>query len=233
MSKKKRKEIGSPEVAIWSPMVVENLPYPHVHYPHFYGVLFSFSELNNSQQYFCSCSKVIIESVIKREKFHNEIGEIRTNWQLDCLFSDYYKTLLKQNTPYDTIFKYLPNLCHKCNLVKPTLRWCHEMYGNKFVQSYGWYIEQTKYRLGVFPHSHNFSDADPKIIELVRSLTYKRTIEISFSIDEEDGEKNYNLTEVESIERAIKKYAETLTREEFGIPRIQNFRGFQSPPFLL
>ena len=40
-------------------------------------------------------------------------------------------------------------VCHRCNLATPSLRYCHEMYGGKFMQAYGWYVNQTFFRIGL------------------------------------------------------------------------------------
>jgi hypothetical protein len=65
----------------------------------------------------------------------------------------------------------VPGLCHKCQLNKnnlsnnyiseaarnkiiaPTLKYCNQMQGSKFVQQYGWYVQQTYLQLGIYPQS--------------------------------------------------------------------------------
>ena len=61
------------------------------------------------------------------------------------------------------IIDYERHLCHRCNLIPPTRRWCHEMYGGRFAQSFGWYIHQTYLRLGIRPFDLQYlPDVCPK-----------------------------------------------------------------------
>jgi len=50
--------------------------------------------------------------------------------------------------PFQTL-RFESGLCHRCNLAIPSLRYTVEMYGGRFKQHYGWYIQQNAYRLGV------------------------------------------------------------------------------------
>ena len=63
-------------VIVKSTCIKEDLPYPYVHYPSHYGTFFTFSEAQDSQQYFCSCSLEAISNYLKHrdskiESFEN------------------------------------------------------------------------------------------------------------------------------------------------------------------
>jgi len=45
-------------------------------------------------------------------------------------------------------------ICHECNRQTPSYRYCHEMYGGVFKQTYGWYINKQGYEYGVEPRSN-------------------------------------------------------------------------------
>ncbi|WP_063255073.1 hypothetical protein [Neobacillus niacini] len=44
---------------------------------------------------------------------------------------------------------FVNGVCHRCQLAIPTLRFCHEMYGGKFIQQFGWYYNQQFLKLGI------------------------------------------------------------------------------------
>jgi hypothetical protein len=141
---------------------VENLPYPNVFYPGFYGAFFGFQGTEESSICLCTCSQKAIQNYIKlklsnhssgtHDDPHNEfilssydfpmrlIGDLLENDQStrQCTQESVFKNL---------IFK--DNLCHECNNVAPSYRYCHEMYGGEFKQTYGWYIKKQCYEFGV------------------------------------------------------------------------------------
>jgi hypothetical protein len=47
-------------------------------------------------------------------------------------------------------------LCHRCNSVAPTLRYCDETDGDYFTQAYGWYINQAYLYRGMMPQGHRY-----------------------------------------------------------------------------
>jgi hypothetical protein len=47
--------------------------------------------------------------------------------------------------------EFRPDLCHRCIGAVPSLRYCHEMYGGRLVQAYGWYINQQFLHAGIRP----------------------------------------------------------------------------------
>ena len=53
------------DIAINSPIIVENLPFKYVHYPNHYGTFFCFSETFDSIPFFCECNKAAIDNHFK------------------------------------------------------------------------------------------------------------------------------------------------------------------------
>jgi hypothetical protein len=137
---------------------IENLPYPLVYYPGFYGTFFGFQKDAISPIYLCSCSKKAIINYIRLKRasrikgFHEDPCKrfiLSSNEFPKRLIEDLLKTnaLSTEEIVEDLLFKDL--LCHECNNIVPTYRYCHEMYGGQFKQTYGWYIKKQSYEFGV------------------------------------------------------------------------------------
>jgi hypothetical protein len=153
-SKKSPKKVPLPPVSLGI-TVTENLPFPVVHYPSHYGTFIAFSKDNESQAYLCSCSRSAVENYIKLRPLHYPNSTFEglsnaplSNSQFPKVIAEISQSMFFENDAIESIFA--PNLCHRCNMKTPSVRWCHEMYGVTFVQYYGWYINQTYFRLGVF-----------------------------------------------------------------------------------
>jgi hypothetical protein len=78
------------------------------------------------------------------------------------------------------------NICHECNQVVPSYRYCVEMYGGAFKQNYGWYINKQAFEFGIAPISnHVIPDICPQeildLIELDPFQTPKIYQELSVS----------------------------------------------------
>lgn len=129
--------------------VKEALPFPIVHYPSHYGTFIAFSKEINSNAYLCSCTRPAVENFYKlkfRDNYRKELMEFGE-------FPSSIRKTLENISPADEEFNsiFVPNICHRCNMKTPTVRWCHEMYGVTFVQFFGWYIKQNYYRIGILP----------------------------------------------------------------------------------
>jgi hypothetical protein len=136
--------------------VMEDLPFPVVHYPNHYGTFIAFSKDNQSQAYLCACACSAVENYLKLRPLHypNSTFEGLSNAPLSKnefphIIAEMSRSLSFQNGTSESLFA--PNLCHRCNMKTPSVRWCHEVYGVTFVQYYGWYINQTYFRIGIFP----------------------------------------------------------------------------------
>ena len=141
----------------------ENLPYPYVYYPGFYGSFFCFSEKKNSTLFFCSCAKEAIENFIR---FQLSNPKTKNAYPHRMFFLDsgnfplrLVNNLISKNIEEDAnIINHLQfkhRLCHECNGVIPSFKYCVEMYGTAFKQNFGWYINKQAYEYGIQPHSYS------------------------------------------------------------------------------
>lgn len=154
-SKRTPKKVPLPPVSLGA-TVMEDLPFPIVHYPSHYGTFIAFSKNNESQAYLCACARSAVENYIKlrplyypNSTFEGLSNAPLSNSQFPKVIAEISQSMPFENGAIESIFA--PNLCHRCNMKTPSVRWCHEMYGVTFVQYYGWYINQAYFRLGIFP----------------------------------------------------------------------------------
>jgi hypothetical protein len=213
---RKPTKVDLPDVALNSPTTVENLPHTKVHYPNHYGIFITFSSVKDGVHYFCECSKTSVDNYLSFHNLIDENGFVKADWGFDKSFSNLITKRTQVKALYDSVFKFRPRLCHKCNLSTPYLRWCHEMYGGNFKQYFGWYIQQTKYRLGVRDTDILEGKSDLDLIELIKSKTSTGTTQIKL---DSDGE-SYDYEEYKKVKKAIDEYAENITRQEFGFCQI-------------
>jgi len=157
---KKGKEL--PPIAIGSPLTAEALPAPLVYYPSKYGVFFAFASSREEPPVLCACAEGAIRTLIRLARASAEPPPPGDGHPLRLPPSDYgffpdpiARDLLGQADPIGAL-RFRPGLCHRCNLKAPALRYCHEAEGQRFVQTYGWYINQTYLRLGIHPLSHQY-----------------------------------------------------------------------------
>ena len=143
-------------------VATENLPFSIVFYPGFYGAFFGFAENKNTQISFCSCTKVAIENYL-RFRLSSPIptsARPSRNFVLDSMYfpQAVVDELIEDKRPQDKniinflIFK--DKICHECNQVIPSYRYCVEMYGGTFKQNYGWYINKQALEFGILPISN-------------------------------------------------------------------------------
>lgn len=217
MSKKGTRNIARkfqnlPEVALNSPTKIENLPFPVVHYPNHYGTFISFSENEKSQDYFCKCSESPILNYLELTNSINKDGLIQSDWGLQNSFSDKYYLKVKHPKEFEKTFLFKEKLCHRCNLSTPEMRWCIEMYGGNFDQYYGWYIAQTKYRLGFLGPKFLKDKCPDLIIEKLKSF---EDLDFSTLTQFPEVSEQYAKTALE-----LARLIENITREEFGFRKI-------------
>lgn len=132
----------------------EQLPLPYVHYPKHYGTFFTFSETIDGQPYLCECGESAILNYLDLRAIILEETTTRSSNFFELLDKQYLPPNLsplmkleKANILEQLNFKHA--ICHRCNLIPPNLRYCHEMYGGSFKQHFGWYINQTYLKFGI------------------------------------------------------------------------------------
>lgn len=137
------------------------LPLPNVYYPGNYGAFFAFSKDDNSEIFFCSCSRYAITNYIRfRIEYENQLNsDPQRNYILSkSKFPQHVvKELMQQNQKAgkEIINKlnFKDKICHECNKQTPKYNYCHPMYGGVFEQNYGWYINKQSFDYGVMPVS--------------------------------------------------------------------------------
>lgn len=213
-------------IALNSPIAIEyDLPFNYVYYPEHYGTFFGFSETENDDVYLCSCN---IDLINKYEKIRLTSKSYTYSDILDnARYSSkqFPKIIAKNSLNNDYQIKYKDKLCHRCNLKTPSLRYCHEMYGGKFKQHYGWYINQITLRFSYLKFFSDNYDYFPQnlipIIDEISKLRNRREENVSPIFDRNkfiiitDIDK-----EISKLERKIDNYFENITREEFGFRKI-------------
>lgn len=147
---------GYPPVNISPDTIIrEDLPFPFVHYPGHYGIFFAFATREQATPTLCVCIKPAVINYVRLRR------EARKNSRYDdplhgAPFSQHkFPSILARlslhcpEDPLSTI-AFQAGLCHRCNLTIPTLLYCHPMYGTRFIQRYGWYVNQAFLRTGIW-----------------------------------------------------------------------------------
>lgn len=140
-----------------SSITMEDLPYPIVYYPSHYGAFFAFSKDMGEEICFCECEKDAIENYVslrQQSPLKNYTGS-----KTYPLGADYFSELIAEKSKANPrnpleLFRFEPNLCHRCNNKIPRLAYCLDMYagGSRFKQAYGWFINQEYFRCGIDPY---------------------------------------------------------------------------------
>jgi len=142
--------------------IEEDLPMPIVYYPGHYGAFFAFSDNENPEIFFCSCSKIAISNYIHlRSKCTDSINsDPHRNFILSKAHfpKRVVIDLIEQNDNTDQMIvnklNFKNDICHECNKITPTYSYCSPMYGGVFEQNFGWYINKQSFEYGVMPVSY-------------------------------------------------------------------------------
>ncbi len=150
---------GLPPIALGSPLARENLPAPLVYYSNHNGTFFAFATSRDEQPALCACAEGAVRNLFRLAQPAEGLDDAN-RWRLPPLDFGFFpdiisRAFVEQADPVAAL-RFLPGLCHRCNLEAPTLRYCHEKDGQRFVQTYGWYINQTYLRLGIHPSTHKY-----------------------------------------------------------------------------
>ena len=143
-------------------IVRERLPLPYVHYPRHYGTFFAFSAEEDAEPALCECSRAPIVNYLRlRRKLNNYSGPWLKDRVSDRDRLHFPESLLGrvrslEQLPDELLF--MKAICHRCNMVPPTMRYCHEMYGVVFIQHFGWYVDQAWFRFGMIPRGITYLD---------------------------------------------------------------------------
>lgn len=138
----------------------EELPLPYVHYPHHYGIFFTFSQTLASEQFLCECSRPAIANWRELRRVAEAdslppVGNDRPDATPDFIQTVRVAADSREIDRLST-FAFHRAICHRCNLVPPSMRYCHEMYGVEFIQHFGWYVKQAYLKFGIHLGSMHF-----------------------------------------------------------------------------
>ena len=133
----------------------ESLPLPYVHHPNHYGTFFAFSEAPSAPAHLCACAEGAVQNLVRLKEAVPQPGNSNPLVMAPLSSREFPDVIARASlegpdSPLRTV-RFGERLCHRCNLCAPSLYYCHEMYGGAFVQTYGWYINQTWLRLGLLP----------------------------------------------------------------------------------
>ena len=251
MKNRRPKKSSLPPVSLGT-TIRENLPYPVVYYPNHYGTFFGFAKDQFSQVVLCACSKSAVDNLLRLKSMQPEIQNANPlreapldSWFFPDIIAE--PSMKKKEDPLSVV-QFEKELCHRCNLTAPTLRYCHEMYGVQFIQYYGWYVNQTYLRLGIHPTSlgylpdvcpQEYQDDIKTLITSQREFqTEKESLlkivfgpkredirddEITYwrNVRSEEAEKMISLRKkAAQTGRSFTKKIENITRKEFGFKKV-------------
>lgn len=156
------------------------LPLPLVHYPNGgLGGFLAFQKEKGSQFFFCSCAKIAIENYIDL-RLSTDFDERLDLDNTPLLKPGYFPLAIVENTPNNFVaagksiiekLNFKNNICHECQDILPKYRYCHEMYGTKFKQNYGWYINKQYFEYGMYPGSSKVisNNCPNEVLELLNA----------------------------------------------------------------
>lgn len=188
----------------------ESLPFENVNYPKHYGTFIAFSEKIDDFPSLCSCSIPAIENFFKLN-LDRERNTFSNPLRMAPLSTLYFPERIAEYSLSDAFrgissLVFNNSICHRCCMSVPSLRYCHEMYGTRFVQNFGWYINQAYLKYGVDRRTLNIlSEYCPDDLQELIS--------------------EYNPLKENSsqILRTINNYVEDSVREEFGMRKIGEY----------
>ena len=227
----RRRRTQLPPVSLGGIAFEDGLPLPWVKYPNHYGTFFVFSDAEKGPWYFCECCETPLTNLLelnKRYPPHPNANHLRMA-PLDSLHvPNELAEISEQNThnPVSSL-EFKRKICHRCNLIQPTMRYCHEMYGGQFDQAYGWYVNQSFLRYGVrrWGEYHYLKEICPDDIqELVDNCTelqklfFEENQKCTTVSAKQEAEKI--LKEYNRAKRKLKNTFTNFTREEFGFRKI-------------
>ena len=213
-------------IALNSPVVFESeLPFCNVYYPEHYGTFFAFSESDNDDVFLCSCNIDLIsnyENIRKSSKFFTYASKLDNARYSNKQFP---KIIASKSLDEHYKIQFKDKLCHRCNLKTPLLRYCHEMYGGKFKQYFGWYINQIQLRFSYLKYYDDNDNYFPSDLILIKNeieiLRKKRNEFISEPFERTKFLQGYEIEKsISKLERKIDNYFENIAREEFGFRKI-------------
>ncbi|MBL9219033.1 MAG: hypothetical protein JNG82_11130 [Opitutaceae bacterium] len=214
---RRRRHAEIPPVSLGGIAFERALPMPWVHYPGHYGTFLAFGAEEQGPWFLCQCARTPLTHLaeLNRRRPARPNANPQRRAPLDSRHvPDFIADLsqLHRDDPLQPL-NFRPKLCHRCNLVPPAWRYCHEMYGGRFDQAYGWYVNQMRLRLGVL---------DGDFLPQICPESIQRLVEASVAAAQtRDAEPTpVNQRACQTAERRLKNAVIDLTREEFGFRKV-------------
>lgn len=211
------------EIALNSPIYKENLPFEYVHYPNHYGTFFMFSKTLDDQSVFCECNKMAIQNHFELRKFEtaNSWTDEKISAPLSSHFFPNSISSVSKSRKLSDLIVYKPKLCHRCNFSTPTLRYCHEMYGGNFKQYYGWYINQTSFRVGIRESDYINGFTPDEFIEKLKELKKKQNFRNSITQKNIEFSKT-TFNQLNLLDKEISKRHRLINKEIENITSVKS-----------
>jgi len=233
----------------------ESLPLKYVHYPAHYGTFFAFSDTLDGEFFLCDCNR---SAILNYFELRSKILEETTNHMhesiesIDKLYlpSGLQGISISKNSDPSKHLRFKKSICHRCNLIPPTMRYCHEMYGGAFKQHFGWYIKLNYLKFGIlgdyflenitpqefindllFIKEANielansrkwFRDRDEQLTQgIINKQPPKETIKNDYDeIHKHQEILRISMTKQSRAIRTLSTKIENIVREEFGFKKI-------------
>ncbi len=213
MKATKRRSRGSqPQVSLGGVNFEAGLPLPWVAYPGHYGTFCLFGADKDGPWHFCQCARTPLSNLVELTRRRAKRDPRSAAWLGKRHVPEALASAPRGGDSLEDL-SFRPKLCHRCNLVAPLWRYCHEMYGGRFDQAYGWYVNQMRLRLGVLDWDYLEEVCPEKIRELVdanAAALAKRNRTPTRALDKL----------CQQTARRLQNAFTDLTREEFGFRKV-------------
>jgi len=141
---RKRRKAKRPPVSLGG-TALEDLPLPLVYYPPHYGTFMALAEDGSSTPALCACCESAVTNLLR---LSDTYGYASLRGYFPEVMID--KSAVHLAVPF-TSLRFEQGLCHRCTGAVPSLLYCHPVYGGRFMQQFGWYVNQEYLRLGISP----------------------------------------------------------------------------------
>ncbi|MCP2669542.1 hypothetical protein NHF40_01195 [Maricaulaceae bacterium EIL42A08] len=205
-------------------VVKEALPHPWVHYSA-YAPLLGFAASQEEPPSICTCSvngvRKILEHHEKRRLGCYSSGKVFLPAFLGLHFKE---TEVKLDLDKMLMAE---GVCHRCQQMTPTMRYCASMYGGKFRQFYGYYIELKRFEMGLLPSLADWQTAFlpegiAQLCDELREITrksefLKKQQREQGGFQQELHDETYELDKLASrTATKINRFVENEVRKDFG-----------------
>ena len=146
----------------------ESLPYPLVTYPDVYGTWLYFQKATDSPPRFCTCQRRPMVNFLRM----NEAAATYRLYRGDSLLCHFLPRDIMPDMPMvaapaqlEAIDLFRENICHRCLLKVPSVRWSNLPAHSAFVQHFGWYWKQALLGYGIDWYMPFLEDQCPEAIK--------------------------------------------------------------------